>query len=213
MSLNINKPHLCTGGVWLGNWTKVFQFAKPTGQDTFHLRNQCKVFRDSLTLPPEYRFWRLKTVDQHFTDSRWVINHVSLYDYANRELTGKMMASSAQGSHSQGKFGNYIDDQCYVGKDAHNDGNFGGYWSADYGKNDWIGIDLGVGCTSSACRLVIKQESTIRPRYPANGHYGHHSNHYLVQSSSDGTTWNTEHECFFCRAGDSKTAVTEEYNW
>ena len=197
-----NKPQLS-----LGRWKNVFQFAKLTGQETFHLRNQCKIFRDALSLPAEYRFWRLKTIDQEFADRRWVIKRINLYDYANRKLTGNLMASSAQGPHHQGKYGNYVDAKCYVGEEAHNAGKWGGYWSADYYKNDWMGIDLGVGCTSSACRLVIEQETTSQ------------SSHYLIQSSSDGTTWNTEHECFFSdawRTGDSRkhgVAVSEEHSW
>ena len=116
------------------------------------------------------------------------------------------MAFSAQGPHSQRKFGNYVDREHYVGKEAHNAGQWGGYWSADYGQNDWIGIDLGVGCAAGVCRLVINQEvDWNRPHGVTCG-----SDHFVVQSSINGADWNTEHECWSVRATHGQD---EEYSW
>jgi hypothetical protein len=122
------------------------------------------------TARPPFRYWRIKTIDRVFEDRRWTVVSTKLFDAAGREVTGRLMASSVIGT----AFSTLSASEFYVP-----DGIWGATWSANYGENDWYGVDLGEP-GRAVTRLAIRQYARQ-----------HGSNHFEVQCSHDRVTWET----------------------
>ena len=107
-----------------------------------------------------HRYWRLQTIDNQFEDRRWCVVKTELYDQQDNLLSGRMMAASAL---HKSTCGDCVDANGYVGESQGGLGVWGKYYTANYGGNDWFGVDLGEpGAAAPDSMAAITSRSSTR---------------------------------------------------